>query len=114
MQVNFDGIVKMIDCLKDLLVSMSSSIEKCTSIIPDFCFTSDSHIQLSSHSENKSRSVCMKTVSTMTNTSDLHMFTNHDDFTMKPADLNDQSFLSQNDSGFMHSIETMFVEDWFT
>ena len=75
---------------------------------------SDYPAHSSSQCENKSRSVCMENASTMTNTSDLHMFTNHDDFTMKSAGLKDQTFMSHNDSGFMHSIDNMFVEDWFT
>ena len=113
MQVNLDGVVKMIESLKYLLESMSSSIEKCTRLIPELCLMSD-HAHVSSHCENKSRSVCMKAVSTMTNPPALHVFTNHDDSTTKPADVNDQHNLSRNDSGFMPSIENMFVDDWFT
>ena len=76
----------MIESLKYLLESMSSSIEKCTRLIPEFCLMSD-HAHVSSHCENKSRSVCMKAVSTMTNPPALHVFTNHDDSTTKPADV---------------------------
>ena len=103
----------MVESLKYLLESMSSSIEKCTRLIPELCLMSD-HAHVSSHCENKSRSVCMKAVSTMTNPPALHVFTNHDDSTTKPADVNDQHNLSRNDSGFMPSIENMFVDDWFT
>ena len=110
---DFDGIVKSIDILKESLLSFTEAVEKCTRNIPEIVM-SDYPTHLSSHCENKSQSICMENASTMTNTSDLRMFTNHDNFTIKPADLKDQTFMSQNDSGFIHSIQNMFVEDWFT
>ena len=73
--VDLEGVVKLIDVLKESLISFTELVEKCIRIIPER-FMSDDIACLSSHFGNKSRSVCVEDVSTMTNTFDSHMFTN--------------------------------------